>query len=143
MSLLCAFPTLDASDFASIVPSIWTALEREALSSTRVFIEIFMIRGILVHQDSSDIHNLLARLLEYDLNVNFIISILTITMHVGVKLPHFPIQLDKVNGTAPETDFHTCVFNRLTPWFLHNNHMVRLFALFTFNRLWTYCQEDE
>lgn len=126
MSLLVAFPALNSDDFAQRLPKLWSALSSESTPSIRYFIEWFVILGLLKHHCDGNMESLLNRLLEFSLPTGTVISLLTINMHVGIKL----------DGQA-KAEFFKMVFHRILPWFLHNNHMVRMFALFVYHRLWS------
>lgn len=124
MSLLCVFPHLTADDFSQRLPHLWRALEQESVPSTRLFIEWLILLGLLKHQRPSDLASLRARLLEFSQPAGGAVSVLTIAMHVGCKL----------KGTAQQTYLRES-FDHLLPWLVHNNHMVRLYAIYTYDRL--------
>jgi len=126
MSALTLFPMLSASDFGARLPKLWRAIEAESLPSTRFYIEWFILLGLLTHKSSDNEQNLLGRLLEFEWATGTAISLITVAMHYGLK----------VEGKS-KVSFFQKIFDRLLPWFLHNNHMVRLFALYAFDRLWT------
>lgn len=133
MSTLVAFPMLTGVQFSKEVHSrLWRAIDNESVPSTRFFIEWIIILGLLRHQRPEDLQSLFSRLLEFDQATGTAISLLTVTMHVGLKLE------GELKGR-----FFELVFDRILPWHLHNNHMVRLFASFVFDRLWSHATADQ
>lgn len=131
MAALVTLPMLTGVQFSKVHPCLWKAVDNESVPSTRFFIEWVIILGLLKHQRPEDLQNLLSRLLEFNQATGTAISLLTVTMHVGLKL----------EGELKER-FFELVFDRILPWHLHNNHMVRLFASFVFDRLWSHVITD-
>lgn len=131
MSLLCVFPQLTADDFSQRLSHLWRALEQESVPSTRLFIEWLILLGLLKHQRPSDLASLRARLLEFSQPAGGAVSVLTIAMHVGCKL----------EGAAQQTYLRES-FDHLLPWLVHNNHMVRLYAIYTYDRLFALYRAD-
>lgn len=131
MSLLCAFPMLSSDEFLMRMPKLWQAIEGETHPSTRYYIEWLMVLGILRHGDQQTLGHLMTRFMEFKWSTGTAISLLTIAMHVGLHLPENSTVDGEMRGF-----FFNKIFHYLQPWFLHNNHMVRLFALFVFERLW-------
>lgn len=132
MAALVALPMLTGVQFGEVHPRLWKAIGNESVPSTRFFIEWAIILGLLKHQRPEDLQNLLSRLLEFSQATGTAISLLTVTMHVGLKL----------EGELKER-FFELAFDRILPWHLHNNHMVRLFASFVFDRLWSRVITDQ
>lgn len=124
MSLLVGFPMLTADEFRLRLGRLWTAIEHEAVPSTRLFIEWLIVLGLLKHGREADLEGLLNRLLEFSVPTGMAVSTLTITMLVGCKLE------EQLFGQLCQR-----ALDRILPWLIHNNHMVRLFALYVFDRL--------
>jgi hypothetical protein len=123
---------LSSTDFRSRLPKLWKAIDNEVIPSTRFFIEWFIILGLLKHGNSNEFVSFLNRLLEFNSSTGTAISLLTVAMHVGRK----------IEGEGKRA-FFDLVFHRVLPWIMHNNHMVRLFALYVFDNLWLRTTTDQ
>jgi len=121
---------LSSSDFDDLLPQIWAALTDEPVPSTRYYIEWFLVLGILRHGHRDHYLMILERLTCFDHAAPVAISNITLCMHLGLKLPE-----------SMQALFFPTVFHRLMPWMLHNSHMVRMFAIFVFDRLWRRAME--
>lgn len=132
MALLCAFPHLSAEEFSSRLPKLWRALEQESVPSTRLFIEWLILLGLLRHRSSRDLASLLARLNEYSQPTGGAISMLTISLHYGLK----------VDDGELKREYFATIFDRILPWLVHNNHMVRLYSIYVYDRLFVHCMTD-
>jgi tRNA G18 (ribose-2'-O)-methylase SpoU len=131
MSLLTAFPILNEDDFRIRMPKLWKAIANELVPSTRRYIEWFMILGLLKHGGEVEVGKLMGRLLEFNLPTGAAMSLLTIVLHVGMK----------IEGDIRLIFFKT-VFHRILPFFMHNNYSVRQMSLFVFDRLFSRYQVD-
>lgn len=131
MSLLVTFPMLTRDDIITRLPKLWSAIQNETVPTTRFFIEWYIILALLQHGKERELTSLLNRLLEFDLSTGSAISVLTIVMHVGRKVM-----------SPMKRPFFESVLHRILPWFIHNNHMVRLFALYVYDNLWLRASTD-
>lgn len=126
MAILTTFPCITSDQFTSRIPSLLDCINEESVPSTRIYIEWFLVLGLVKHKREENLRNLYNRLLEFSMPTGAAISILSIVYHVGRCL----------EGGTREAFFGT-IFDRLMPWFLHNNHMVRLYVLYVYKSLWS------
>lgn len=121
---------MTAEEFNQRLPRLWKAIEEEPVPSTRLYIEWIIILGLVRHGNSDNLRSLLGRLLEWNQGTGTALSTLSISMHVGLK----------AEGVGRDAFFRVA-FDRILPWFMHNNHLVRMYSLFIFKRLYDHVNE--
>lgn len=113
-------------DFIERLPKFWQAISNESVASTRILIEWLIVLGLVKFPRKDSVRNLLARFDEISSSTGTFISLLTISMHFGLCL----------ENTEDQAHFISEAFHYIIPNFSHNNHVVRLYALYAYQRLW-------
>ncbi len=126
MSILLALPMMGAADFDRELPRLWTAVANEGIPATRVYAEWAIVLGMVRFPSEAYTKSLLDRLGSVlSATTTSAISLLAIVMHVALG----------VEG-AVLVPLYTGLFDRILPFSIHNNHLVRLFSIYVFQRLW-------
>ena len=148
-----AAPIGMAQQMQTMMGRLWECVRREALPSTRYYAEWYLIRGYLRYPEYTV--DLLGRLEEdFDLPASLAISIMTVILHVGMKLPSvMPKGKAKIRmcfnfGTDTQSieflwRFYDRAFELILPFVMHNSHTCRVHAIFVFDALWGVAAELE
>ena len=107
-------------DMVGMCELLWLNVKQEALPSTRAFFEWMLAMGYARGLFPTD--DLLKRVKEYHGGAAISISVLTVAYLTA-------------NNTGSTTTFKHLLLSACTPYFIHNNHAVRMYIIFIWERL--------
>lgn len=106
---------------------LWLNIGQESMPSTRCYFEWMLARGY--RHEFFNTEELMKRVLNYHGSAAMSISVLTISYLVAKTLP-------------VEHPFRATFMDSALPYFIHNNHAVRMFIIFIWERLTVGCKID-
>jgi tRNA(Leu) C34 or U34 (ribose-2'-O)-methylase TrmL len=130
MATMILFKMMRESDFVGgLEAKLWDCLAKEAMPSTRAFIEWFIAKGYLAFPAQTP--HLLLRLNDPAKPASFVISSLLISYHVAMHIP------------SGSSDLIKTLFGYICPIFAEPNFQLRTTAIWVFQKLWTRSKDQD
>ena len=114
-----------------LLQTIWRLVGEETMSSTRLFMEwalsrLYLRFPSLIVEDFMD-----NRVFYRDVSASLVISMLSIALNISKKLA-------AVNAPIATKTYFPKMSDNVLPLLVHNNHTVRMHAIFAFKELENY-----
>ncbi|KAF7728535.1 Tar (HIV-1) RNA binding protein 1 [Apophysomyces ossiformis] len=126
-SILLLLDFVQESNVDKFIQLIFDVMRKETVISVRCYMEWAMIRLILTFP--SRLHLLYEKLDIVESKPHFVISLITVTLTLGDKLP------DEL-----AREYFNNIFKRLGPWLATNHFSIRLYGYCSWMRNWASCK---